>query len=235
LDNLKVRQAIAAAIDVDEIVQFAGKDIADKGCSIIPNGYLGEDCSSGGYIYDVERAKRLLTEAGYPSGITIKAVVSNVVAQKPIMEVVQAQLAKAGITLQMEVVDHATYQSKIRKDQSAVVFYGAARFPSADYWLSEFYDSSAAIGSKGAMSNFAHCDVADVPIRKARITTDLVTQKDLWKQAQSLIHEDVCGIPLFGLKQVWVHGDNVNYGYGLKGSLNLQPPVTEITSISGKN
>ena len=38
-------------------------------------------------------------------------------------------------------------------------------------------------------------------------------------------------VPLFGLKQVWVHGDRVNYGYALKGALNLQPPVTELTTL----
>lgn len=234
LDDLKVRQAIAAAINVDEIVRFAGKDISDKGCSVIPNGYLGEDCSSGEYQYDVTRAKQLLAEAGYPDGITIKSVVSNVVAQKPIMEVVQAQLAEAGITLQMEVVDHATYQSKIRKDQSGIVFYGAARFPSADYWLSEFYDSAAAIGAPKAMSNFGHCKVADESIREAQVTADPDAQKALWARAQALIHQDVCAIPLFGLKQVWMHSDQVRYGYELKGALNLQPPVTETTTISGK-
>ena len=141
----------------------------------------------------------------------------------------------AGITLQMEVVDHATYQSKIRQDQSALVFYGAARFPGADYWLTEFYDSDAAIGAPGAMSNFAHCNVADDAIRKARVAVDPAVQLDLWKQAQSLIHDDVCAVPLFGLKQVWAHNARVNYGYDLKGALNLQPPVTELTTISGKN
>ncbi|OAE56727.1 hypothetical protein [Achromobacter mucicolens] len=34
LDNLKVCQAVAAAIAVDEIVRYAGKDVADKGCSV---------------------------------------------------------------------------------------------------------------------------------------------------------------------------------------------------------
>lgn len=232
LDNLKVRQAIAAAVNVDEIIRYAGKDVADKGCSVVPNGYLGQDCSAGTYAYDVERAKKLLAEAGFPNGITINSVVSSVAAQLPIMEIVQAQLAKAGIKLNMEVVDHATYQSKSRQDQSALVFYGAARFPNADYWLAEFYDSSAAIGAPGAMSNFAHCSVADDDIRKASIEPDAQKQLALWKQAQTKIHEDVCGVPLFGLKQVWVHSNAVNYGHTLKGALNLQPPITENTTVT---
>jgi len=232
LDNLKVRQAIAAAVNVDEILRYVGKSVGDKGCSVVPNGYLGEDCSAGGYAYDVARAKRLLTEAGFPNGISIKSVVSNVSAQQPIMQILQAQLAKAGIKLEMEVVDHATYQAKSRKDQSALVFYGAARFPNADVWLTEFYDSAAAIGAPKAISNFSHCTVGDEAIRQARVEPDAQKQLALWKQAQQKIHADVCAVPLFGLKQVWVHSDRVNYGYTLKGALNLQPPITELTTIA---
>jgi peptide/nickel transport system substrate-binding protein len=235
LDNLKVRQAIAAAVNVDEIVRYVGKSVADKGCSIIPNGYLGEDCSAGGYTYDVARAKKLLVEAGFPNGIAVKSVVSNVSAQQPIMEIIQSQLAKAGIKLEMEVVDHATYQAKSRKDQSALVFYGAARFPNADIWLTEFYDSAASIGAPKAISNFSHCDVGDETIRQARVEPDAQKQLALWKQAQQKIHDDVCSVPLFGLKQVWVHSDRVNYGYTLKGALNLQPPITELTTVTGNS
>ena len=232
LDQLEVRQAVAAAVDLDEIIRFVGKDVSDKGCSVVPNGYLGHDCSAGSYRYDVERAKALLKQAGFPNGITLNAVVSSNNAQLPIMEVVQSQLAKAGIKLNMEVVDHATYQAKSRQNQSAIVFYGAARFPNSDYWLTEFYDSAAAIGAPAAMSNFAHCAVADDAIRQARIEPDAKKQLALWKQAQVQIHEDVCAIPLFGLKQVWVHGDKVDYGYTLTGALNLQPPITELTNVN---
>jgi peptide/nickel transport system substrate-binding protein len=232
LDNLKVRQAIAAAVNVDDILRYAGKSVSDKGCSVVPNGYLGEDCSAGAYTHDVARARKLLAEAGFPNGIALKSVVSNVSAQQPIMEIVQAQLAKAGIKLDMEVVDHATYQAKSRQNQSALVFYGAARFPNADVWLSEFYDSAAAIGAPKAMSNFGHCAVGDDAIRQARIEPDAQKQLALWKEAQQKIHDDVCSVPLFGLKQVWTRGDGVNYGYALKGALNLQPPITELTTVT---
>ena len=67
------------------------------------------------------------------------------------------------------------------------------------------------------MSNFSHCSVADESIRAARIEPNAQKQLDLWKDAQRLIHEDVCSIPLFGLKQVaWVRGPKVEYGYELK-------------------
>lgn len=234
LDNLKVRQAIAAAVNVDQIMKYVGKDVGIKGCSVVPNGYLGHDCSAGSYVHDVAKAKELLAEAGYPNGIELKSIVSNISAQLPIMQIVQAQLAEAGIKLDMEVVDHATYQARSRKDQSAIVFYGAARFPNADAYLSEFFDSASQIGSPTAMSNFSHCSVADADIRAARIESDPAKQLALWKDAQRKIHADVCGIPLFGLKQVWVHSSKLHYGYDLKGAMNLAPPITEKTALDVK-
>src|SRR5450631_1910081 len=54
LNDIRVRQAIAHAINVDDLVRFAGKDVAVKGCSVVPTGYLGEDCSAGTYAYDLQ-------------------------------------------------------------------------------------------------------------------------------------------------------------------------------------
>jgi peptide/nickel transport system substrate-binding protein len=146
LDDIRVRRAIAHAINVDDLVRYVGKDVGPKGCSVVPPGYLGEDCSAGSYAYDPAKAKALLAEAGHPDGITLKVTVSNISALLSIMEIIQSQLGKVGIKLEMNVVDHPTYHSQIRKDASALVLYGAARFPIADTFLTEFYHSAATIG-----------------------------------------------------------------------------------------
>jgi peptide/nickel transport system substrate-binding protein len=231
LTDIRVREAVAKSINVDEIVAFVGADVGPKGCSVIPSGYLGEDCKSGSYEYDPEAARALLAQAGYPNGVTIKSVVSNVASQLPIMEVVQAQLAASGIKLDMQVVDHATYHELIRKNLSGITFYGAARFPIADTYLTEFYHSSAIVGTPTAVTNFSHCAVADEAIEAARIEPDVQRQLDYWSEAQRLIHEEICAVPLFNLKQVWLRSENLDYGYDLEGALNLAPPITELTSL----
>lgn len=231
LDDLKVRQAIAHAINVDQIVQFVGADVGPKGCSVVPSGYLGEDCSWT-YSYDPALAKKLLAEAGHPDGIKLTAVVSSTATQQPIMEIIQAQLAEVGIDMEMNVVDHPTYHAQIRKDLSDVVFYGAARFPVADSYLSQFYDSAATVGTPTAVTNFAHCDVADAEIRGARTAATDAERLKLWSEAQHKIHDAVCGIPLFNLMQVWVQSDKLDLGYTLTGSLNLAPPITEATTLN---
>jgi peptide/nickel transport system substrate-binding protein len=198
---------------------------------VVPPGYLGEDCSTGAYKYDQARAKALLAEAGKPDGFTLKVVASNISSLLPIMEIIQSQLAKVGIKLELSVVDHPTYHSQIRKDASALVLYGSARFPIADTYLSEFYHSSAAIGKPAAGTNFSHCAVADAEIEAARAEANPLRQVAIWGEAQRKIKEDVCSIPLFELLQVWAHSSRIDYGYELKGSMNLAPPITEKTTI----
>src|SRR5262249_28739540 len=148
------------------------------------------------YPVDYAKAKALLAAAGQPN-LTITAVVSNISSILPVMEVIQGQLKKAGITLNMDVVDHTTYHAQIRKDVSAIVFYGAARFPVADQWLTEFYHSASEIGSPTQVTNFSHCKVADAEIKYARDDPDPVKRLALWKHAQEKIAEEICGVPLF--------------------------------------
>lgn len=232
LDDVRVRRAVAHAIDVDQIVEFVGSDVGPRGCSVVPTGYLGEDCSSGTYEHDLEEARRLLEEAGHPDGFTVNAVVSSNNAQLPIMEVIQAQLSQVGINMEMQVVDHPTYHEMIRENASAMTFYGAARFPVADSYLTQFYHSDAIVGTPTAVTNFSHCDVADEEIDAARIESDEERQLEHWAEAQRLIHEEVCAIPLFNLRQVWLRSDDLDLGYELEGSINLAPPITEETTLA---
>lgn len=232
LDDVRVRRAVAHAINLDDIVRFVGPDVGPKGCSVVPSGYLGEDCSSWNYGYDPERARALLAEAGLADGFTVTAVVSSTASQLPIMEIIQAQLAEVGITLTMNVVDHPTYHEQIRQNLSAMTFYGAARFPVADSYLTEFYHSDAIVGKPTAITNFSHCDVADAEIEAARAETDPARQLAHWAEAQRKIHEAVCSVPLFNLRQVWLRHDGVDYGYDLVGSMNLSPPIIETTTVT---
>lgn len=231
LDNVRVRKAIQLAIDTDAFTKFFGEDVAPKGCSVVPNGYFGEDCSTRSVKFDLAKAKALLAEAGHAEGFTLKVVSANSSSQLAIMEIIQAQLARAGIKIDLQVVDNATYHSLIRKNTSAMVMYGAARFPLADVYLSEFYHSDAIPGKPTGVTNFSHCSVADEEISAARLAPSQDEQKKLWSAAQKKIHDDVCAVPLFELLLPWGRSPRVDYGYELKGSMNLAPPITELTTL----
>jgi peptide/nickel transport system substrate-binding protein len=231
LGDLRVRQAIAHAVDVPSLIRFVGADIAIPGRSVVPQGYLGETPDVPRYPYDPEKAKALLAAAGLANGFAIRSVASSIPTQLPIMEQVQAQLKKVGIALELDVVDHPTYHARIRQDLSALTFYGAARFPVADTYLTQFYHSRSAMGAAAASLNFAHCAAADAEIDAARSEADQARQLALWAEAQRKIMAAACSVPLYDLLQVWVRSAKVDYGYKLEGALSLGPPVTERTRV----
>lgn len=226
-----VRRAIAEAVNVDQLRAFVGEDITRAGCSVVPPGYLGELCEDA-YPFDPENAKKLLADAGHGDGIKLNAVVSTHPAQRPVMEVIQAQLSEVGINVEFEIVDHPTYHEKIRQDASDLVFYGAARFPIADSYLSQFYHSSATVGTSTAVTNFSHCDAADAEIDGAKLPATDDERIQLWENAQRNIRDDVCSVPLFALMQVWVRNDKVDYGFPMEGNMNLAPVINEMTTLN---
>ena len=231
LTDLRVRRAIQHAVDPQAIARFVGTDVATAWPSPVPPGYLGSTDQVPRFAPDPARARALLAEAGHRDGITIRAVVSSNTAQLPIMEVIQAQLRRANIRLEMDVVEHATYHQRIRQDLSQVVFYGAARFPVADSYLTQMYASRSAPGQPTMSLNFAHCSVADAEIDAARAEPDQARQLALWAEAQRKILDAGCAVPLFDLRQVWVRRGNVELGYRLEGALNLAPAVTWETRL----
>jgi peptide/nickel transport system substrate-binding protein len=229
LDDIRVRQAIAYAINRPELVRWRGADVSREGQSVVPRGYLGFTADNGLVGNDVEKAKALLKEAGYPEGLTIKMIQSQLPEMLTAAQVFQAQLKRAGINLDMQVVEHATYHQQIRQDLSPIVYYSAARFPVADVYLTQFFHSRSIVKTPTAVTNFSHCDVADKEIDAARMETDRAKQLALWAEAQKKIIAQVCAVPLFETLLVFARHDDLDYGYKLEGSLSLGPLITEAT------
>ncbi len=227
LDDIRVRQAIARAINRPELVRWRGADVSREPQSVIPGGYLGFSADVGLPAFNLAEAKKLLAEAGYPNGLTIKMIHSQNPDMLAAMQVVQAQLKRAGITVDMQVVEHATYHQMIRQDLSPMVFYAAARFPVADTYLTQFFDSASIVKTPTAVTNFSHCTGADADIRAARTEPDPAKQIADWVAAQKKIIAEVCAVPLIETLQVWAHRDDFEYGYDNKGAMSTGPLITE--------
>jgi peptide/nickel transport system substrate-binding protein len=228
-DDIRVRKAVAHAINRDEIIAFMGADVSQPAFSVVPNGYLGHTDDVVRYPYDPEKAKALLKEAGYPDGFATKAIISKRPPLLAPMQIIQEQLRRVGITLDLEVVEHATYHAQIREDLSPLVLYGAARFPIADTYLTKFYHSASIVGTPTAVTNFSHVKVADAAIEAARAEVNPAKQAALWKTAQQEIMNECVAYPILELLQVWARKDNLDYGYDLKAALTLGPIIDEQT------
>ncbi|MEO0543082.1 MAG: ABC transporter substrate-binding protein [Pseudomonadota bacterium] len=231
-DDIRVRQALAYALNREELVAFAGSNVARANEAPVPDGYYGHDSSIEGISHDLDKAKELLAEAGYPDGFTTKVAITELASLNAPMQVIQGQLAKAGIMLDLDVMEHSSWHAAIRDDVSSLVLYGAARFPVADTYLTQFYHSDSIVKTPTAVTNFSHCDVADAEIVAARSEPDTQMQLDLWATAQKKLVDNVCAIPVFELLQVWGRSEAVDYGLDLQGSLSLGPVINENTTLN---
>lgn len=231
LKDVRVRKAVAHAVNRDEMVAFVGQDVAQRSVSVVPLGYLGNTSDVPVFEHNIEKAKTLLKEAGYPDGITLKVIITKVASLRVPMEVLQAQLRKAGITLDLEVVEHSAFHKLIRQDASDLVLYGAARFPVADSYLTQFYLSDSIVGTPTAITNFSHCDVADEEINAARSEADRDKQLALWKSAQQKILEQSYSVPIFEQLIVWARTSKLDYGFDMKDSLSNGPIINEMTTL----
>ena len=107
-DNTQVRQAIAKVIDQDVILMAAGMGYgtAMDNTNIAPSNPYYTEPSEEDKAVDVEAAKALLAEAGYPDGFEMK--LTTMAAYSGITDIVQAELAQIGITVVLDTVDMAT-------------------------------------------------------------------------------------------------------------------------------
>ena len=213
-------------------MDFKGRDTARVSQSIVPQGYLGfADMSELMPAFDLDRSRELLTEAGHPDGITVSVIHTALPGMLSTMEVFQAQMARAGINIDLEVVEHATFHAQIREDLSQVVHYSAARFPVADIYLTQFYHSRSTVNTPTGVTNFSHCADADAEIDAARVETDPDLQREQWQTAQRLLMENLCSLPIYENLQIWARHNYLDLGYELTGSLTLGPAITEQTQF----
>lgn len=153
LDDLNVRKAIAMAIDKTELVDgyFNNNVVAING--IIPEGIPGfNNNMPSDFKYDPEGAKQLLTDNGYPNGVTITATVRESSTSFPKeLQILKEQLAKANINMEIEKIDSAGYTEKRNSNNMQCMLADwYADFIDADMYLYSLfhsdYSSSYSVG-----------------------------------------------------------------------------------------
>lgn len=223
LNDLRVRQAIAYAINRDGMVKFIGPDVAHPIYSVIPPGFVGglQDLPEGlRYNHNPKKARELLAEAGLAAGFTLGPVyISEARYLRAPMELIQNQLSQVGIKIDLNVIAHPTFHQKNEEGSNPLILWAATRFPSADFILEEFFLNDA-------KRNFSRFAGADKDIRQAQGQTDAKMQKQLWREAQIKILEDVAAYPIYAVKNVVARKSYVDLGFKkLEADLCICIPV----------
>jgi peptide/nickel transport system substrate-binding protein len=198
-DNKLVRQAMNYAIDKKSIINsfYGGQAVMAK--NPMPPSIEGYNDAVQDYPYDLEKAKQLLAQAGYPNGFTMDLWAMPVArpympeAQK-VAEVIQESLSKIGVKAKIQSVDWATYLDKAAKGEFDAFMLGwTGDNGDADNFLYALLDKDS-IGSNN-YSHYSNDQVHDLLI-KAQQEPDQSKRNDLYKQAQVIIHDDAPWVPL---------------------------------------
>lgn len=205
LNDVKVRKAIQMCIDRQSILDalFGGRGTIENG--IFPNGLIGHNSELEEIPYNVEEAKKLLAEAGYPDGFEIEisqsSEASNTTAN--INQVVQAMLQEIGITAKINIIDDATYMD-MRKNGEFEMYNAnwSADFNDPDNFIYTFFGTEENTTAR-CLSYYDKDAIARVAAARG-----IVDENDRIAEYQTLekkiIQEDAAWVPLFSVKHLFV-------------------------------
>jgi len=193
-DNVKVRQAIAYALDKEGIV-FA----VAEGAGIVANNQLidsifGYTAEVKPYPYNVEKAKALLAEAGYQNGFKVEITTIDG-HRKNIAQIVVDNLQKIGIEAKVSVLENVAYLDKAKSGQIEMFVTGwNTPVPDADLGL--FFSFNSGMINAMNYTRYSNEQMDDL-LKRGRTTPDSKERLNIYKEALELLHNDVPNIPLY--------------------------------------
>ena len=111
--DVRVRQAVSYALDMPEIIgSLYGSEFTDINQLSYHGSALWDDTIKG-YEHNVEKAKSLLAEAGYPNGLKTQIVMENNEQNSALCETIKSYLADVGIELDIDLADSARFAQTV--------------------------------------------------------------------------------------------------------------------------
>ena len=192
-DDVRVRQALCYAVDRQQILDLAFDGYGSLiGSSMYPAfGKYFDDSLTNYYPHDVEKAKALLAEAGYPDGFSMTITVpSNYQPHIDTAQVIVEQLKEVGVTAEIQLVEWGTWLSDVYAGgqyQATVVGVDASTMTARA--LLERFTSTAG-------NNFINYNNAeyDALFQQAAAAADDAAQTAAYKQAEANLTENAANV-----------------------------------------
>ena len=218
LSDARVRKALQYSIDRQAILDslYAGEGQLENG--IFPHGLIGYNADLPEIPYDVEQAKELLAEAGYPDGFEMELCYSSDAGQttKDMLEIISAYWAEIGVTAKVTEVDEGSfYDMRAAGEIESYTSSWSADFNDPDNFIYSFFGNESNIERRG----FGYSNkeaIARVAAARAIVDEDerIAEYQDLEKL---IIQEDAAWVPLFSKEHLFVVNPAVS---GFKVSWN---------------
>ena len=197
MDDVRVREAFARAIDIKTTVELAYGSTGRPAEAFITPGILGSNSETYKKYFgegrDIETAKALLAEAGYADGIDLEITVESPDTQRCDMaEAMQAQVAEAGINLSINKMDYATIKEYLSQGNHQICIYGfTANTMEADGFLNQLQPGSDALNRIG----YDNQEFFD-RYQEGCAEPDREARGQIWEDCLEMLMEDYVAVPL---------------------------------------
>ena len=200
LDDVKVRKAVRYALNRPLYIKAIYLGRAKTLKNPIPPAMWSYNNNTPDYEYNIKKAKQLLKSAGYEKGFEIDLWTLPVSrpynpAGKKMGELMQADLARVGIKVQLKTYDWTTYLNKVENGEHALAQLGwTSDNGDPDNFLGTLLGCSA-IKSGTNISRWCHTPY-DKLIKEAAETLDKTKRAKLYQRAQVIFSEQSPFAPL---------------------------------------
>jgi peptide/nickel transport system substrate-binding protein len=224
LKDAKVREALSLAINREALVQRILNGAGEAAGQFVPEGMVGYAPDLLPEPYDVDKAKRLLAEAGYPNGfsITLHAPNDRYLNDEQVAQTVGQFFARVGLDVKVQALPYSVFGTAATKLEYSIFLMGfgnttgdAARGMTA---VLATYDTAAGLGAnnRGRYSNLEF----DKLIKAAAVATDDAKRELFLQDAARIAFKQDHGIlPLYFQTTSWA----------LRKGLSYEPRMDEYT------
>jgi ABC-type transport system substrate-binding protein len=210
--NKKLRQAMSVAWNREEANKLFYNSAAVEAQSVIPPGLAGfrKEFRNPYVKFDLDLAKKLLAEAGYPEGKGLPPITMqtrNETVSRQIIEHFAKNLAKIGITIKVGMNTWPELVNKVTKRQHQMYTMAwGADYPDAENFLGLLYCPNSSPGSNG--SNYCNPDFDNL-FKSATILQDGPERSSFYEKMNEMVAIDTPWIfgfnrTKFYLSQAWL-------------------------------
>ena len=212
LKDVRVRQAMAYAIDRTVIIHYLLRDFARPAYSLLPPESWAYNGDVPRYDYNPQKARQLLEQAGYPAvnGVRFHLTMKTSTEESPrlVAAVLQQQLREVGIALDIRTFEFATFLSDVIRGAyqlHTLRWIGGNEDPD----IFEYVFHSAKFSPNGGNRTYYANPRVDLLIDQARGELDQTVRKQIYAEIQEVLAEDLPYINLWYIENVMVHSRRV--------------------------
>ncbi|WP_339061181.1 ABC transporter substrate-binding protein [Tepidibacillus marianensis] len=201
-DNIKVRQALSMAVNKQGLIKAFYNGLAEPAKNPIPPSLWSYNDEVKDYEYNLEQAKKLLAEAGYPNGFETDfwymPVPRPYIPQgKKMAEAMQADFEKIGVKTKLVTEEWSSYLDKTGKGEHSMALFGwTGDNGDPDNFLYVLLDKDNAKAPDAGNISFYKNNALHEILIKAQQSSDQAERTKLYKDAQVIIHNDAPWVPL---------------------------------------